>query len=341
MSKTKNILRQILPYSVLIVMILVFGFTTEDFFTWKNINALLHDTALIGIVATGITFVMLGGGVDLSVGSIVNLALIVEARLIGSAGMPAIPAILIGLLVGAAAGFFNAFIIDKLHLMEFIATLSTQMVLRGVVYLCGEKDRFGNLVTSGVKNNVLKAIKSDAFGSGIYWVTIAWILLVIISQIVLKKTKFGVYTYARGSNLLSSQLSGINTTKMRYAHYTIAGLFSGIAGTFTLAWMGAATFTAGTNHPFECISMFVVGTTVFCGGIGNAVGTAAGSLFMKLVTNGLLKYGLPTEYQFIAQGVLILGLGGYAAISQAVIAHRRHKAAFEADKKAALEGGQS
>ena len=338
MGKANSVLRRLLPYTVLLVMILFFGLTSSDFFTWRNINTLLRDTALLGIVSSGITLVMLGGGVDLSVGSIVGLVLVVEARMLSTFHTKAIIAVGVGLLVGLACGLFNAFIINRLHLVEFIATLATQMVFRGLCYILGEKDRFGTLVTSTIKNRVFKGYGGTV--GGIYYVTIAWIIVVVVGMIVLKKTKFGVYTYARGSNLQSAGLSGINTTKMSYALYLISGLMAALAGTYLFAWSGGSTYTAGVGYEFNAISTFIVGTTVFAGGVGDTLGTAAGTLFMKLITNGLYKYGLPTEFQFIAQGILILALGGYSSIRYAIADSRRKKAAFENDKKAALEGGK-
>ena len=335
----KKFLRKCVPFGIILLMMLIFGATTEYFFTMRNLNSLLRDAAILGIIGVGITFVMLGGEIDLSVGSTMGLVMMVEARLLNSFHLTAAVSVAIGLMVGIACGLFNSLLVNRMKIDSFIATLANQMLLRGLVYLCSFHDAKGSIVTATLRNRVFMRLGAPI--GDLYPCAIVWIVLVAASYFVLKKTKFGVYTYACGASENAARLSGINTKNMRRIFFVVAGFCAAVSGTFMLAWQGATTLDGGSGYEFNALVTMVVGGA-FIGGVTDTIGTAAGSIFMILIVNGLYKYGIPSEYQYIVQGVLIIGLSAFSAVRAYSAARRAQKQAYAADlaahgKEAAAE----
>ena len=190
-------------------------------------------------------------------------------------------------LIHISCGVLNGFIVTKLRVPEFIATLSTQYLFRSMVFVFAIRE-------AGVISN--KKIEDPGIlimgGSinGIYLVTIAFVLLAVIGQIILKKTKFGTYVYATGANRKSAELSGINTDKVRWMVFILTGFLCGVAAIFQIGRVGSVTTDLGTGLEFDIIAAVVIGGCAFAGGRGDVFGSAVGAIFMAVLQNGCLLY---------------------------------------------------
>ena len=265
--------------------------------------SILRECAITGIIAIGVSFVIITAGIDLSTGAAVGFVSMLCANFLYYYALPAELIMLISILAGTLCGVLNGFIVTKLRVPEFIATLSTQYLFRSMVFVFAIRE-------SGVITN--KKITDPGIlimgGSinGIYLVTITFFALAIVGQLILKKTKLGTYIYATGSNRKSADLSGINTDKVRWTVFIITGFLCGIAAIFEIGRIGSATTDLGTGLEFEVIAAVVIGGCAFSGGRGDIFGTAVGAIFMAVLQNGILKYNLPTAAQLIIKGVVIV-----------------------------------
>lgn len=294
--------RQLITLIMVVALVVLFGATTTSFFTAGNISNLFRGASYLGIVAVGLTIVIIAGGNNLSTGATVGFVAMLVSRMV-DADMPVILCIIIGIAAGAACGAVDGLLITKLHLPDFVATLATNYVYSGMI-----------LAITFRQNNrmVTKALSDQSFlrlGTGvgdIFYVTIAWLALVIIVQFILNRTKFGIHVYAVGTNASASRISGINVDRVKILAYTISGLMCGIAAIFLLAYEGAASAKTGEVYTFNAICATIIGGAALTGGRGDALGTFLGCIFMQLITNGIYKMNLASEYQTLLVGAAIL-----------------------------------
>ena len=249
-------IRRLFSLVLLLMLIVVFGTTSEYFLTWNNIFTLLREAAVTGILAVGVTFVIIAAGIDLSTGALVALIAMICANFLYYTTVPVPLILLIGAAVGVLAGSLNGFLVANLRLPDFIATLSTQGIFRGLTLVFAIRE-------NGVISN--KVIQNPAFIilgghiNGLYLATIAFIVMAVIGQFILRETRFGVYTYAVGANLKSANLSGIKSDKVKIMVYTISGLCCAIGAFFLAAKMQSATPEMGIGLEFDVIAAVVVG----------------------------------------------------------------------------------
>jgi ribose transport system permease protein len=258
------------------------------------------------LIALGVSIVMVGGGIDLSGGGIVCVVGILSSRLTFT-GLPGFAVLVIGVALGGACGLINGMLVTTVHLTEFVATLATGFVFTGMGLLFAFRSNgkiSGTLVSKSITNKSFLAMGKHM--GGVYYITIVWVVTTIISYLVLTRMKFGLHTYALGSNAKSAEMSGVNTARQRRAGFIISGAFAGLASVMVVANMGAAAASLGTGYEFQAIAACVVGGVMLGGGKGDCVGAMIGSIFMILVLNGLYKFGLPTYWQFIFQGAIII-----------------------------------
>ena len=328
-------MRRLISIASLIVIILVFGLTSNSFFTQGNLLSILRECSVNGIIAVGVTYVIITAGIDLSTGAAVGFAGMLCANLLYNYNMSAGIIVLISILTGLVCGALNGFIITKLRVPEFIGTLSTQYLFRSMVFVFAIRE--AGVITNKKISNPGILIWGGSI-DGIYLVTIAFIVLAIIGQIVLKKTKFGTYIYATGANRKSAELSGINTDKVRMAVYVITGALCGLAAIFQIGRVGSVTTDLGTGMEFEVIASVVIGGCAFSGGRGDVFGSAIGAVFMAVLQNGILKYNLPTAAQLIVKGVVIVIMIVFDAVYNKMMQKRIQQKARELD---AATGGEA
>jgi ribose transport system permease protein len=302
-SKT---IRKLISVGLVVVLALFFALSTTAFLNPRNIMLLLKDSAYLGLIALGVSIVMIGGGIDLSGGGIVCAVGILTSRLTFT-GLPGFVILVIGVVLGGVCGVINGALVTAVHLTEFVATLATGFVFTGMGLLFAFRDNgriSGNLVSKSISNKSF--LEMGKHIGGVYYITIVWAVMTALSYFVLTRTKFGLHVYAIGSHAKSAEMSGVNTDRQRALGFVISGAFAGLASVMVVANMGAAAASLGTGYEFQAIAACVVGGIMLGGGKGDTIGALVGSIFMILVLNGLYKFGLPTYWQFVFQGAIII-----------------------------------
>jgi ribose transport system permease protein len=298
----KSILSKNKPLIVLFLLIIVMTILNERFFTWSNMLTVLRQTSINAVIATGMTFAILIGGIDLSVGSVLAICGAIAATLISS-GMNILLVIMITLSLGLGIGIINGLFISKGRLQPFIATLGTMTLLRG----------FTLVFTQGKPISVFGSEGSPIFskiGTG-YFLKIPipvyiMIIVFIIAYYILRHMRIGRYTYSLGSNEEATMYSGIKTDNIKLFVYGISGLLAALAGIIVTARLGSAQPTAGVGYELDAIAAVVIGGTSMAGGIGTIFGTAVGALIIGILNNALNLLQVSSYYQDVAKGVVIL-----------------------------------
>ena len=295
-------IRKLITLGMILAISVFFTVTTDFFFTWNNISNMLRSASYVGIIASGLTITIIGAGNDLSTGATVGFIGVLASRLLDF-GIPVLPSILICCLAGMLCGLINGFLIVKFRLPDFIATLATMNAYTGLIYLFAFRKN-GAIMTQSVKNKAFLALGGDV--AGIYYSVIVWAVVSIVIHILLSKTKFGIYTYALGTDMKAAQLTGINTKKIKCIGYVICGLCSAISGIMLLAYQGGSALSTGTSYTFDAICAVVIGGIALSGGNGDIIGAVLGCIFMQALKNGLYKIGIASEWQTVAVGGMII-----------------------------------
>lgn len=283
---------------VLLIFIAALILTTNDFLTFTNLDNLVRQVAVFAILSVGQLFVILTGGIDLSVGSVLGLSGGITALLLAN-GVPIPVTILAGLVVGLVVGLINGLLVSRLKLPPFIATLGMLGVARGLVLL---------LTNASTIAPLPGAFNAIANGSVLGLPSLFWILVVValIAAFVLGRTIFGRYVYAVGSNAESARLSGVPVNAVLLAVYSISGLLAGFAGILTSSRLGAGIPTAGTGYELQAIAGAVIGGASLSGAKGRVIGAVLGALIMGLLANGGNLLAIDPFYLQIAIGLLII-----------------------------------
>ena len=267
--------------------------------TWGNFLTVFQQMVLNGLLAVGIMFAILTGGIDLSIGCTFAIVGIVVASICVS-GINPFVAIIIGLAVGALLGFFNGFLVNNLKLQPFIATLGTMSLYRGIAYV----------VTGGVPvTNVpasFRSIFNGQFPGGIRYYVVVMVAVFIIAHIILSKTRTGDYLYSVGGNEEAAKLSGVNTKKTKYIAYIASGVCTAVAGMVMLASLGSAEATAGTGYETDAIAAAAIGGTSMAGGRGTAFGTFCGALLLAILKVGMVVISVDSFWQYVVTGLIIV-----------------------------------
>ena len=272
---------------------LVVGLTTDTFFTPANLSNVLRQNAFIAILAAGMTFVILTGGIDLSVGSIVGLSGVVCAGLLAR-GIDVVPAIAAGLGIGLGAGLLNGAAVTTLRIPAFVVTLAMMLAVRGAAFKYTDARTITGL--------------PPAFATLSGGVAAASIMLAVFlaAWIVLSRTPLGRHVYAVGGNLQAAWLSGVRVTRVQMTVYATSGLTAGLAGVLVASRLNAGYPRAGEDHELDAIAAVVVGGTSLFGGRGSIWGTLAGAFFIGILNNALNLYHVSTYDQMIVKGVVLL-----------------------------------
>lgn len=316
MKLSQKTYRKLITLGLIVILSVIFATTTESFVKLRNIQEILRVSAYTGIICVGVSFVLIGGGIDLSSGGIICFSGIVCCRL-ACLGVPWPVVLLVAIIMGAACGLFNGWIITRFHLNDFITTLATGFAFTGFGLLAIMKEDNGTVVSQTIRNKGFLMLGKHI--SGFYYIAIVWLVLTVVAFVILKRTRYGLHVYAMGSNAKSSEMSGVNVKRMKISTYTIAGACCAVAAAFTVAYQQTAYLSLGNGMGFNAVAACVVGGVMLGGGKGDVIGAFLGTLFMTLVTNGMYKYGLDTSWQYVFEGAVILaaimGDAGVAAIT--------------------------
>lgn len=286
----------------LLVLILVVSILSPSFLTANNILNVLRQTSINGVIAAGMTFVILTGGIDLSVGSILGFSGAIAASLVVS-GQNIVLAVIAAIAVGAGIGFINGLVISKGKLQPFIATLASMTILRGATLVFTD----GKPITTGTTEGAL-AFGKIGGGSilGIPTPALMMIIAFLVCAYILNQTRMGRYTYALGGNEEATKLSGLNTDKIKIFAYTMSGVLAAIAGIIITSRLFSAQPTAGDGYELDAIAAVVLGGTSLSGGKGKITGTIIGVLIIGILSNALNLLDVSSYYQMIAKGIVIL-----------------------------------
>ncbi len=307
----RGLSRQYLIILVLIMLVVVLAFATHGtFIKPHNLVDIIRQVSAIGIIAIGMTFVIITTGIDLSVGSVVAMSAVVGASLsqlptapnlkYPGVAVPAIVAILVGLVIGAAAGGINGFLVTKFRIAPFIATLGMMTAGRGLA----------NIYTNGRPLSTLQPsfnwLGQGSFGP-VPVPVVVFLIVAVLAHIMLNYTRFGRNVFAIGGNLQAAKVSGINVNRTLMGTYIFIGVLAALDGLILAARTGSGNPTLGTGIELDAIAATGIGGTAFRGGIGTAGGAIVGALIIGSINTGLDLLNVSPFMQQVVKGVIIVG----------------------------------
>lgn len=289
----------IVAFLVLCVFLSVFPKTSGSFCTRQNIFNVLRQISTNLFLACGMTMVIILGGIDLSVGSIIALSGCISAGCVARYNLPLPIALLMGLLVGLLVGMFNGAVISKTTIPAFIVTLATMNIAKGLAYV----------YTGGSPVRVVTK-EWQFLGAGYVGIfptpVVILVIVLIITAIIMNKTKMGRHMYAVGGNQQAAEFSGIKVEKVKFFVHAFSGLMAGLAGIVLASRMYSGQPTAGDGAEMDAIAAVVVGGTSMAGGSGKIGGTIIGGLIIGVLNNGLNLLNVNSFWQYVVKGVVIL-----------------------------------
>jgi ribose transport system permease protein len=304
-SALLNNLEKFLPFVVVIVLFVFFSITATNFFTLRNILSLMLQTSTVTLMGIGVTFAIITGGIDLSIGSVVALTGTV-AVMVALAGVPIWLSLIVGILTGAFCGLLNGLMVTRLKLPPFIATLGMMMLARGTALTITNAaaypapEGFGNLGNGTIFGTGPKF-------PGIPYPVIIMVAVAFLFHFILSKTRAGRYTYAVGSNEEAARLSGIKISQVKTTAYIISGLLAGLVGIILSSRMVTSQPNSASGYELNAIAAAVIGGTSLMGGVGTVGGTVIGSFIIGILTVGLTMSGANYYVQQIVIGLVVIG----------------------------------
>ncbi|MDM5209997.1 ribose ABC transporter permease [Peribacillus sp. NJ4] len=288
------------PLLALVLLFIVITVLNPSFMEPNNILNLLRQTSINALIAFGMTFIILTGGIDLSVGSILALSSALMAGMMVS-GMDPILAILVGILLGAIMGVINGILVSKGKMAPFIVTLATMTIFRGLTLVYTD----GKPIT-GIGDSEMFQMLGRGYFLGLPVPAVVMVIAFLILWFLLHKTSFGRKTYAIGGNERASRISGIKVDRVKVAIYGLAGTMAAIAGAILTSRLNSAQPTAGQSYEMDAIAAVVLGGTSLSGGKGRLFGTLVGVLIIGTLNNGMNLLGVSSFYQQVVKGAVIL-----------------------------------
>ena len=308
MDKKKIDMQMLLAPAALVVLYVFFSFVGNNFFSLDTAKNILESSYYIGLMAFGVTFIIITGGIDLSLGTVMMCSALLGAYTFKQ-GWPLLLSVILTILVGVLFGFLNGNMIAKLKLPPFIATLGTQYISMGIGSIITKvQSQTWPTATAEVGGWFKKVfIRSELFGIKGFPVGAFWLIgFFVVAALILHKTKFGRYTYAIGSNEEAARLSGINVDNWKIAVYTLSGFFIGMSGLLYAAAYTTITPGTGNGQEMNGITAVVIGGTSMSGGSGTMVGTLIGVFVMSVLKTGLSACGLQAPWQTFFTGVVVI-----------------------------------
>ncbi len=298
----ENYLKRFSTVIILVILIIVFSVFTDSFFTAKNFINILRQIAVLGILSAGMTFVIISGGMDLTVGSLLGLTGVICAKLLVEYQMNSAAAILITLAILVGVGTCTGLLIVKLDVPAIVITLGMMTVTRGLAFIIS-----GGLPIYKIPEDVV------FFGQGYIGAipvpVITMAVIVVVAAFVLSKTYWGRYIYAIGGNEEATRLAGVPMDKIKVALYSISGLLAGIAGVTLMARVSSGAPNSGTGMEMDVVTAVVIGGVSINGGKGTIVGAFIGAVIIGVLSNGLTIMNIGEYYQQVVKGgVLILAV---------------------------------
>jgi ribose transport system permease protein len=283
---------------VLILICILFAVLTPNFLTENNIINVVRQASINIVLAAGMTFVILTGGIDLSVGSVLGLTAVIAVvvSLVPSFSWAAIP---VALLAGLVIGVLTGMIVAYLGLPPFIVTLGTYTAIRGAAYLAAGG-------TTVINSQINFAWIGNGYLGPVPWLVIIALITIAVSAFILHGTVLGVHVYAVGGNAQAARLTGIPVPFVLIFVYGVSGLLSGLGGAMSASRLYSAQGQLGIGYELDAIAAVILGGTSFSGGIGNVFGTLVGALIIAVLNNGLTLLNVSFYWQLVIKGLVIV-----------------------------------
>lgn len=300
-------MQRILAFGALIVIFIGFSIASPYFRTFDNFVGILLATTVIGVLALGATFVIISGGIDLSVGTTMTFSAVMTGVFITTWGLPIPIGILAGISAGSLVGLINGTLISRLKIPPFIATLGMLYVTKGLSLVISElkpiyfndTPAFREMAMESLLGRIIPALQVPN-------AVFLFLGAALLANIILTRTILGRYTFALGSNEEATRLSGVNVVKWKTAVYALAGMFSGIGGVLMASRLNSAQPALGAGYELDAIAAVVIGGTTLTGGEGSILGTIIGAFIISVLTNGLRIMSVPQEWQIVVTGCIVI-----------------------------------
>jgi ribose transport system permease protein len=301
-SAVKDRVQQLLAFASLLVIFTFFSIANTSFFTYPNVINILFSTVVIGTLALGTTFVIITGGIDLSIGTGMTLCAVMSGVFIVNLDLPVALGVAATILFGGLIGLVNGFNVAVLKIPPFIATLAMMLVAQGLALVLSDSTP----IYFTEDPSYIQISIGELLGVDLPNAVLVLLAAAVIAAILLSRTVLGRYTYSIGSNEEATALSGINVRAWKIVIYALAGLFIGLAGIMISARLGSAQPGTGLGYELQAIAAVVIGGTSLAGGKGSMVGTVIGALIISVLNNGLQIMSIPQEWQGVVLGTVIL-----------------------------------
>ena len=299
--------QKMLAFASLIGLMIFFSFASPAFMQTDNIVGILQATAVNGVLAIACTFIIITAGIDLSVGTMMTFCSVMTGVVLTNMGMPLWTGVVTSIFFGALCGFTSGFMIAKMKIPPFIATLGMMLLTKGLsLVISGTKPIYFN-DTEGFTAIAQDSLIGEILPSlPIPNAVLILFIVAIAATFILNKTILGTYTFALGSNEEAVRLSGVNTDRWKIIVYSFAGGICGIAGLLMASRLNSAQPALGQGYELDAIAAVVIGGTSLSGGSGTILGTIIGAFIMSVLTNGLRIMSVAQEWQIIVTGVIII-----------------------------------
>ena len=301
-------MQKVLAPAALVILYVLFAIVGNNFFTWDTAENILQSAYYIGFMAFGVTFIIITGGIDLSLGTVMMCSALIGAYSFNAWGLPLGVGVVLTLGIAMLFGLMNGVMVAKLGLPPFIATLGSQMISMGIGSIITKVQAQTWPAASAeiggwFKKALVRTKVFDIIPVGAIWLLVFF----VIASLILHKSKFGRYLYAIGSNEEAARLSGINTANWKIGAYVLSGFFVGMAALFYAAVYSTITPGTGAGQEMHGITGVIVGGTSMAGGSGTMVGTLIGVFIMSVLKNGLPACGLQAPWQNFFTGIVVIG----------------------------------
>ena len=298
-KETKLSISQVFVYLVLLFVFVFFSVLTKTFLSTKNLLNICRQVSMTGICAVGMTMVLLTGGIDISIGSIIALSGVVSAKLINDLGFGIFPAMVVGVLVGIVCGLISGIMVAHFEVPALIATLAMQTIARGFAFIMMQ-----GILSFGPPYSVNTLGQGYFLGIPIPVYILA--LVFFIGWWMLEQTSFGRHLYAIGGNEEVARLSGINVLVKKIQIYSLSGFFAGLSGVIMLSRLNSGQPATSEGFEMDVITAAVLGGVSVAGGQGKIINVVAGVLIMGMLSNGMTLMNLDEYWQWVAKGAVLL-----------------------------------
>jgi ribose transport system permease protein len=284
---------------ILIILMILFSFFSPYFLTIRNLTNIITQNTYFIILAIGLSFVMIGGGIDLSVGWQMSLVGVVTAMCMTAFSLPVWLSILIGILLGAFLGFFNGMIVANIKVFPLIVTIATSTVFQGMSYIISQAKTYRSFPEAFLLITKGKVV-------GIPYDVLLTLAIFLLASFVYSKTTYGWNVLAVGGNEEAARLAGIKTKALKVSVYTLCGVFTAIATMVMISKSNTTNSSFGPGSEFTALTAAIVGGVSFMGGEGNMLGLVTGVLILAVLGNGMQLAGWGTYAQYIVKGIILL-----------------------------------